>query len=317
MRALEDVNLSKTLINALDKIMIGAEEPFDSPELCGEYVKRVIIRKEAKSESGPAAILGYFFEWLVTGNEPDDPKWRVPDFYSGKKTEENVSFWYDLEVPDLNSPDGLPDEVLKMRTILKAGHANAITQAAVARDHLKRSGFKNFESDVTITMKDEVTGANIKIIIDILCEDETGHPVIIDTKFTSLIDDKWSDYGWAYSSLHKKRNLLRQPEMYVYVFLKKTGILPDFYFYIADAKSSVKRRMYQIIVDDWIVEKMEGGRGKAGEIAFYWDSMVDMVTRDSFEPLPRPERCAKCPLFSEKMCTFATQFPPTNIIRIL
>lgn len=64
-----------------------------------------------------------------------------------------------------------------------------------------------------------------------------GEECIIDLKFTSLFDDKFSEYGWHTESLPYKSKQLLQPIHYKYLVSKIKGIndIP-FYFFVFSSK---------------------------------------------------------------------------------
>ena len=64
-----------------------------------------------------------------------------------------------------------------------------------------------------------------------------GEPGVIDIKYTSLFDDKWSEYGWHTESLVYKSKTLLQPIHYKYLIKNLEGIedIP-FYFFVFNSK---------------------------------------------------------------------------------
>ncbi len=78
-----------------------------------------------------------------------------------------------------------------------------------------------------------------------------GEECIIDIKYTSLFDDKFSEYGWHTESLVYKSKLLLQPTHYKYLMSQISGIpnMP-FYFFIFSAKDPEKAKIIKVNVQE-------------------------------------------------------------------
>jgi len=78
-----------------------------------------------------------------------------------------------------------------------------------------------------------------------------GEDCIIDIKYTSLFDDKFSEYGWHTESLVYKSKLLLQPIHYKYLIRKIEGIgdIP-FYFFIFSSKDAEKAKIIRVEVQE-------------------------------------------------------------------
>jgi hypothetical protein len=123
-----------------------------------------------------------------------------------------------------------------------------------------------------------------------------GEPCVIDIKYTSLFDDKWSEYGWHTESLVYKSKTLLQPIHYKYLIKNLEGIddIP-FYFFVFNSKDPEKAKIIKVNIQEEhlllhekkYVEKMKN------YIKFFYDNPDKLEARPSFL------RCKDCPFFNE------------------
>lgn len=75
--------------------------------------------------------------------------------------------------------------------------------------------------------------------------------IIIDLKTTALINDKWSEYGWADESIEEKYNLTIQAIHYKLLAKYQWGIedIP-FYFMVFSTKNDWEYKIFKINVDE-------------------------------------------------------------------
>lgn len=145
-------------------------------------------------------------------------------------------------------------------------------------------------------------------IMDVYAE-WNGEPCVIDLKYTSLFDDKFSDYGWHTESLPYKPNLLLQPIHYKYL-IKKIKAIEDvpFYFFIFSSKDPEKIKIILTNIQEEhinlheqiTVEKMK--------------KYVDYHYRhpEALEARPNYLRCKECPYFDS--CEKRAEVPLVDVI---
>ena len=63
-------------------------------------------------------------------------------------------------------------------------------------------------------------------------EDNPEKKVIIDLKYSGLLEDKWSEFGWHNDFLAKKQGTMLQAKHYKFLFWKKYGFNPPFLFFV-------------------------------------------------------------------------------------
>jgi hypothetical protein len=65
----------------------------------------------------------------------------------------------------------------------------------------------------------------------------TENIVVIDLKYSGLLEDKWSEFGWHTDSPSKKsKELCFKPIHYKFLFWKEYGFNPPFLFFVFDSK---------------------------------------------------------------------------------
>jgi hypothetical protein len=119
---------------------------------------------------------------------------------------------------------------------------------------------------------------------------------IIDVKYTGLIDDKWSDYGWDTETLPLRKQTMLQPVMYKYLDRKINGShnIP-FYFFIFDSNNPKRAKIIETNVEDEAIDVFE---------VQFVDKMKKYVdfhhkNPDELQAKPTVDRCATCPFFTD------------------
>ena len=80
-------------------------------------------------------------------------------------------------------------------------------------------------------------------------EDNPDKRVIIDLKYSGLIDDKWNEFGWHTDTLAKKQGTMLQAKHYKFLFWKKYGFNPPFLFFVFDTKEVGKVKIVNVDID--------------------------------------------------------------------
>ena len=139
--------------------------------------------------------------------------------------------------------------------------------------------------------------------------DFTNNPerkVIIDLKYSGLLEDKWNMYGWHTDTLAKKQGTMLQAKHYKFLIWKKYGYNPPFLFFVFDTKEVGKVKIINIEIDDWELEQHEVFLEKARN---FFHFQLDK----GFEPRPKYESCNKCKY--SKWCQFKVDVPSVITIK--
>ena len=137
-------------------------------------------------------------------------------------------------------------------------------------------------------------------------DDNPEKKVIIDLKYSGLLDDKWSEFGWHTDSLPKKQGTMLQAKHYKFLFWKKYGFNPPFLFFVFDVKEVGKVKIINVDIEDWELEQHEVFLEKAKK---YFEHQLKI----GFQPIPKYENCIKCKY--SNWCTFKITTPSVITIK--
>jgi hypothetical protein len=240
---------------------------YKSGDTCGLQVKAKYI-DGIKFPSSDAMEYGNAFEYLATGSIPRDG--HIPEIervYVGTKRE-SISAQY---------------------------------QRIIQSAELFKKIIKHYEIEIIdigrVATQDGMTG-----IMDIVAKWD-DRICIIDTKYSGLIDDKWSDFGWNLDMLPERHNLLLQPVQYKIILSKELGCDPediDFYFFVFSSKEVMDVKLIKVNVDEITI---------ANHL-----SIVELVKTELQKPIdkvfkakPNLKRCFECPI--KENCKFKVEVP--------
>jgi hypothetical protein len=240
---------------------------YKSGETCGLQVKAKYI-DGVKFPSSDAMEYGNAFEYLATGSIPRDG--HIPEIekvYVGTKRE-SISAQY---------------------------------QRIIESAELFKKIVKHYEIEIIdigkVCTEDGMTG-----IMDIVAQWD-DRTCIIDTKYSGLIDDKWSEFGWNIDALPEKHNLMIQSVHYKILLAKELNCEPediDFYFFVFSAKNVHDVKLIKV-------------HNEENTFATHL-STVEWLKRELTKPVehvfkakPTLQRCFECPI-SDK-CTSKVEIP--------
>jgi hypothetical protein len=200
--------------------------------------------------------LGNYFEFMATGCLPR----------SG-------------EVP---SPEMVYKGTAKER--LATDYERANLSAEFFKKVIAEHKIKILETGKTIT-KDNRTG-----ILDIVAQ-FNNRLCVIDLKYSGLLEDKWSEFGWETESLPYKDNLMIQAVHYT-ILLAEVCELDysdiDFYFFIFNSKDPEDAKILKINIDSDVYESHLEAIDKV------YKEVV--LNKHNFKPYPSLKLCKSCPL---------------------
>jgi hypothetical protein len=141
-----------------------------------------------------------------------------------------------------------------------------------------------FEIKDIIDGKEKVVGTEERVIIN------KGEEFISDIKYTGLIYDRFSPYGWDLNTLSYKEKLIRQPIHYKYISKLLYGKTYKFMFLLF---SNTNDYDYKTL----IFEVDEEEHFKEHEEFMVWsDRWIKYNLKKGFKAVPEYERCMDCPL---------------------
>ena len=229
---------------------------YKSGDTCGLQVKAKYI-DGIKFPSSDAMELGNYFEYMATGSLPRDGHIPEPKIVYKGKPNESIS----------------------------ADYQRAIESAELFKNIIKHYQIEIIDTGRVAT-EDGMTG-----IMDIVAK-WNDRVCIIDTKYSGLINDRWSDYGWNLDMLPERHNLMLQPVQYKILLSKELVCEPediDFYFFVFSSKEVMDVKLIKVNVDEltianhlttveWVKTELE--------------KPIDKV----FKAKPELKRCFECPI---------------------
>jgi hypothetical protein len=228
---------------------------------CGILFKAEFIDKCIESTPSDAMREGIYFEYLATGSLPRTGEVPEPD-----RTAKG----------ELTSPYKRVKEAAEFFREIIAHH----------NIFIKRTGY--------VISTSEMTG-----IIDIWA-DWNGEDVIIDTKYSGLIDDKWNELGWETESLTMKDTLMIQGVHYKMLAKEALGKDVPFYYFIFNSKDPRDMKIIRQEVDEdkFFFHKENVKKMRAA---------IQTDIEQGFKAYPDYRKCKDCPLFDS--CSHAHKYP--------
>jgi hypothetical protein len=248
-------NISNSLIKAIDEYALG-----EGGDSCGKQLKAIYLDKTAEFHPSDSMKLGQYFEFIATGAKLRDGSEPKPE--------------------------------LTQKGDLTAEYKRTLIQAENFKIQMKYYGFEIIGTGVK--WEYEFDGMNIKGILDVLAKDRFGNELIIDLKYSGLIEDKWNDLGWAKEQLPHRRKLISQPKLYKWLGYKIFGKEFPFYFFLHSSTNSIDRRIYKINTGliELLCEDVE-------KLIRFTDDTIQYHLLTGFETRPEMKRCLSCSLLSE------------------
>jgi len=256
---------------------------YQNNDLCGLVFTNKWIYNQYGSGT-KSNNLGHYFEYLCTGalakGESEAPR---PDF--NKKGELSTDF-----------------EIAKKQSVF---FKELIGKYGI---ELISAGDKVLADDKWIGTLDILAKwESISDYIDFeFGEDNPDKRVIIDLKYSGLLEDKWNEFGWNSDTLAKKQGTMLQAKHYKFLFWKKYGFNPPFLFFVFDAKEVGKVKFINIDIETWELEQHEVFLEKAKK---YFEYQMEK----GFEPKPKYEICIKCQYAN--WCSFKATIPSVITIK--
>lgn len=132
--------------------------------------------------------------------------------------------------------------------------------------------------------------------------------IIIDLKTSGLLNDKWSEFGWADESIEQKDNLLIQAIHYKILAKYEWGIddIP-FYFMVFSTKNDWEYKVFKINVDEVTYQQHYANLLNAKK---YLDEQIEK----GFMAKPSLERCHTCPI--KETCLQSADIPSIQEVYI-
>lgn len=209
--------------------------------------------------------LGNFFEYKAIGATTKSNKVPQPEYLKDGKTLTQAYKYAEAQVENFKN-------FMSFNSIKIVS-----TQEKWVVDGLE--GTLDIKALATIDIKD--SSGNILI--------QKGEEFIIDLKFTSTINDKYSDFGWHLDRLSEKDKLILQPIHYKFLSRLKYGKEYKFMYLLF---SSANDWEYKSILFNTSEEDIELHKTFIASTARWLKKFL----KEGFKAKPEYERCLECPL---------------------
>ena len=236
----------------ISQSLMKAHREYTNGQSCGLLFKAKYIDKSVQSYPTDAMKEGIYFEYLCTGALPR----------SGETPEPERTTKGDFTAP----------------------YKRIQQSSMLFKKIFSHYNIKILEKGFDLS-DDEHSG-----VIDIIAEWD-GKVVIIDLKYSGLIDDKWSPMGWLEEALPEKHGLMMQGVHYKMLANDILGIedVPFFYFvFNSKDPTDVKIIRQNIDPDKMFFHKADIQRCK---------DQLEKDLYNGFNALPDYRVCKDCPLF--------------------
>lgn len=270
------MRITQSFIKSVRKYFAGEE--------CGHLVKHQWVDGQL-IEPSAAMKVGTFFEFCLTGALPKDGKIPQPEFMASGK---------DYTV----------------------AYRKAKADAAYVKDLIAKKGFEIVKAGIPITKGryegtiDILARATKDIQVgDILIKE--GEMVVIDLKYSGLLEDRWNDMGWMFTDKQKEHHKTQAVQYHFVSDLKFIYCVTDSSHAERDQETkeliTPEVKFFHIPVSQFLVEQhlIEGGDL---EEKFNLEKEIGFVARPSFS------KCMDCPL--KENCADKITVPEIEVIDI-
>jgi hypothetical protein len=192
---------------------------------------------------------------------------------------------------------------------LTADFKTAKKQAEYFHSLLPKYGIKLLDAGNKIIADDTWIGTlDIEAKWDAIFENENlnfdtnnkDHIVIIDLKYSGLLNDKGNEFGWHDETLGRKQGTMLQAKHYKFLYWKKYGFNPPFFFFVFDSKQVGKAKIINVEIDTYELELHEEFLQKAKR---YFETNLE----SGFQPKPSYDLCISCKY--QHLCSFKIDKP--------
>lgn len=259
-------------------------------EECGERFFHKHIAKDYPDDTGDAAKLGHYLEYLLFKTIPEhlkgvppEPEYMVSamnDVAKGKRTRES------LKVEDMLAP-----------------YREVHRKADIVRAYMKE-------------MKVEVVRVNVEIAnawgrgrLDLTMKGAFFNPldpeeeVIVDLKYSGLTDNKWDDWGFAFENQNQIDHHSIQGMQYHLIEGKR--------FFFMLVSSSNKNDTVEFVEMKFSPDRLEKHRTEA---LYIRDRIITEKEITGFVPRPQLVRCNACTL--KESCKFRARIPSIRVVNV-
>jgi hypothetical protein len=243
---------AKTIEIKISQSMMKSYTDYKNGKECGLLFKAKYIDKNVETEPSPSMKEGIYFEYLATGALPRTGITPQPE----RDSKGNITTAYKR----IQAAAELFKKIIKHHKIkiLKVGY---------------------------VVSTEDMTG-----ILDIWAE-WNGEKVVIDLKYSGLLDDKWNELGWETESLPMKDSIMIQGVHYKILIQEALNIEDvPFYYFVFNSKDETDMKIIRQNVDP---DKLVFHK----QIVLSVKNSIKQEIKKGFKAYPDYRKCKECPLF--------------------
>jgi hypothetical protein len=260
--------------------MIKAYEEYQDGTLCGIVFKAKYIDKSFPEITSAAMRLGHYFEYLVTGQLPRDGKEPHADYTkTGLKKPEQERTTQDMLAP----------------------YKLAVINAERTKGYISSMGLIVESTGVSVS-ENGMSG-----IYDIY-GDLGGNKVIVDLKYSGLLQDKYNKMGWGalqidgyYGEQQRKHHSVQA------IHYSKIWNVDEFYYLVVSSSNDKDVELFKFTFSDKGLQAHERRVEQARE-------GIELGKTIGFTAHPTVSRCASCPWGNK--CKASVKYPIPKVITV-
>jgi len=269
--------------SSITQSMIKEVEEYIDGKFCGLVLKARWIDGLAVDISTEAMKLGSYFEYKLSGALPKDGK--IPEAkYTGRGQ----------LAADYARVD---DYAAKIRMVIFDMRFKIEAKGMlIEKDDPEDSGLK-WCGTIDLRLR-----AYKKVVFDNGMVIKKGQTIIVDVKYSGLLDDRWNKHGWQLADSEVQREYHgTQAKQYHYI-----GEDPFFFLVVSSGTKFDYRFLYIKISQEALVEHRQRGKRALARLK--------LEAEIGFKPHPEYKRCNACPLRHD--CEHRHEFAQPEIIEI-
>jgi hypothetical protein len=248
---------------------------YKAKEKCGELLRAVWVDDKRIDQPSDAMNLGTYFEYITFGTLPK----------SGIKPE------------PVKIKSGEPN----------ADYRRAEVSSAVTKQWFETMGFKVIKTGQHYVkgrhegVIDVLVECTKKLVFDDMHRLKKGDVIVIDVKYSGLLEDKWSKHGWMWSPIQRQYHGI-QAKQYHYI-----TDLP-FYFFVKGMANPADCKFFRMEISPQEIEQHLAFANEA------YDEVKFMASVDGFENYPSVEKCFDCVL--KETCRSRHEYPDAKLVTL-
>ncbi len=265
--------MQKLISQSLMKMVLE----YKAKQKCGHLLKAKLVDELDLDDSTDSMRLGTYTEYIAFGN--------------------------------LNRAGQIPKAVFnKSNGAMRADYARAHECAQLVKQWMFNMGFVVIKKAWYVKSKthegtiDLLVRCTKKITFTDGFVLNVGDEIVIDFKYSGLLDDRWSKHGWSWTPIQLEYHGIQAKQ---YHMLTKK----PFFFLVKDSSAQGVRnvKFFRMIVSE---ESIEKHKALGAELYDY----LDHLTKVGFEPYPSIDACSDCPLKAK--CPDKAEYPQAEAVSI-